>query len=374
LRARRVHRIALSQAEAVAVNAPPVGDALTLKETNGTMSLLHHAPTFDLEQARAVAKDLYNLVAVAKHLPSERDQNFLLTTESGDRFVLKIANSLEQRILLEAQNAAMRHLQQRLAFCPRIVNASTGESIIQILTEGGPHYVRVVAYIPGKPLAKVKHSAKLLFDFGKKLGTLTRVLEDFDHPALHGHFHWDLANGLRVIDEYDRLLTQKALRAEIDNCVRRIEQSLGARLAELPRSVIHGDANDYNVIVEHDKVVGLIDFGDMIYSYTIGDLAVAIAYIVLDKADPLSCAGDVVAGYVSEWSLNEDELEVLWSFILLRLCMSICLAEHQLKQKPDNAYLVVSQRSIRNSLPGLLDIDERHATNVFREIVKRSVI
>jgi ethanolamine-phosphate phospho-lyase len=138
--------------------------------------------------------------------------------------------------------------------------------------------------------------------------------------------------------------------------------------------VIHGDANDHNVIVEHEKVVGLIDFGDMIYSYTVGELAVAIAYIVLDKADPLACASDVVAGYLSEWSLNEDEVEALWSFILLRLCVSICLAENQLKQKPENEYLDVSQRSIRNSLPGLLDINERHATNVFREIANRSVI
>jgi Ser/Thr protein kinase RdoA (MazF antagonist) len=359
---------------ALALNALPVGDVFTFKKTNGPMSLLHHAPTFDLEQARTVAQELYNLATVAKHLPSERDQNFLLTTESGDRFVLKIANSLEQRILLEAQNAAMRHLQQRLAFCPQVVSASTGESIIQVLTEGGPHYVRLVAYIPGEPLAKVKHSSKLLFDFGKKLGTLTRALENFDHPALHRQFHWDLANGLKVINEYDKLLTQKDLRAKVDNCVRGIEQSLGARLAELPRSVIHGDANDHNIIVEHDKVIGLIDFGDMIYSYTVGELAVAIAYIVLDKADPLACASEVVAGYASECSLNEDEVEGLWSFILLRLCMSICLAEHQLKQKPDNTYLDVSQRSIRNSLPGLMDIDERYATNLFREIVKRSAI
>jgi len=338
------------------------------------MSLLQHAPTFDLAQATTVARNLYNIAAVAKHLPSERDQNFLLTTHSGDRFVLKIANSHEQRILLEAQNAVMSHLRERLTFCPWVVNASTGESITQIATEGGAHYVRLVTYIPGEPLATVKHSSGLLFDFGKKLGRLTRALEDFDHPAFHRNFHWDLAHGLKVIAEYETLVTQKDLKAEIVQCTSRIKQTLVARLADLPCSVIHGDTNDYNVIVENDKVVGLIDFGDMIHSYSVGELAVAIAYIVLDKSDPLTWAGEVVAGYVSERSLNENEIEVLWSFILLRLCMSICLAAHQLKQKPENEYLDISQRSIRDSLPRLLAIDPRVAADAFGHAIKRAMI
>ena len=333
------------------------------------MALLQHAPQFDSQQATLIAKDLYNMVAVAEQLPSERDQNFLLTNESGDKFVLKIANSYEQRSVLEAQNLVMSHLRSRLTFCPRVIKAETGQSIVQIVGENTSHYVRLVTFISGDPLAKVQHSSELLFDFGKKLGRLTRALEDFDHPAFHRHFHWDLANGLKVIAEYETLVTQKDLKAVIGQCASRIEHSLGARLAELPCSVIHGDTNDYNVIVENEKVVGLIDFGDMIYSYSVGELAVAIAYIVLDKPDPLSWAGEVVAGYVSERSLSEKEIEVLWSFSLLRLCMSICLAAHQLTQKPDNEYLDISQRSIRDSLPRLLAIDPGVAADLFRSLV-----
>ena len=46
----------------------------------------------------------------------------------------------------------------------------------------------------------------------------------------------------------------------------------------------HHDANDYNVLAgggrelysRNQSVVGLVDFGDMVHSYTVADLAVAI--------------------------------------------------------------------------------------------------
>ena len=335
------------------------------------MSLLKNAPSFSIAQAKTLAKSLYGITAVAKHLASERDQNFLLTNETGDKFVLKIANSLEQLSLLEAQNQAMTHLQSHLDFCPQVLAARLGESVLQIESEMGATYlVRLVTYISGAPLATVTHSPQLLFDLGKKLGLLTRALSDFDHPAFHRHFHWDLANGLKVIDEHARLVVDADLREQIHRCIRVFERNAATRLETVPRSVIHGDANDYNVIVENQEVVGLIDFGDMIHSYTVAELAVAIAYVMLEKVDPLTCAQAVVSGYMSEWRLKEDELEAVWSLTLLRLCLSVCLAAEQRQQRPDNEYLDISQRSIRNSLPRLLEIDSRVATDVFCSLMR----
>ncbi|HKG79468.1 MAG TPA: hypothetical protein VKA78_08615, partial [Pyrinomonadaceae bacterium] len=80
----------------------------------------------------------------------------------------------------------------------------------------------------------------------------------------------------------------------------------------------------------------------------------AIAYVVLDKADPLSAAHEVVAGYVSEVVLLEEELEALWKLVLLRLAMSVCMAAYQLTQRPENEYLRISQRAIEENLPKLL--------------------
>ncbi len=333
------------------------------------MSILHHAPVFNLKQTAILVRDLYDLAGVATPLPSERDQNFLLTIESGERFVLKIANALEQRTLLEAQNEAMRHLQSRVDFCPRIVPARSGDSIVDVTVETGvDHMVRLVTFIHGVPLANVNQSARTLRDLGEKLGKLTQALSEFDNPAFHREFHWDLANASQVINEYSKLVREPSLRRQIEKYIDDFQVSVTSRLAQLPRSVIHGDANDYNVIVEDEEVVGLIDFGDVIHSYTVGDLAIAIAYIVLDKADPLLSAKEVVRGYIWQHPLKENELEVVWWLALMRLCMSVCLAAHQQAQKPENVYLDIRQRSIRNSLPKLLSIDPSDATQAFRRV------
>src|SRR5207302_1534850 len=109
-----------------------------------------------------------------------------------------------------------------------------------------------------------------------------------------------------------------------------------------------------------------IDFGDMIQSCTIGNLAVAAAYALLDKPDPLAAAALVVAGYHAEFPLNEQELPALFGLITLRLCLSACLAAHQQQQRPEDDYLAISQAPLRRALPGLLWTRPRFAEMVFR--------
>jgi 4-aminobutyrate aminotransferase-like enzyme len=160
------------------------------------------------------------------------------------------------------------------------------------------------------------------------------------------------------------------MRKLVDRCGQDFERDVIPLLPKLRWSVIHGDANDYNVLLgehfEHQNVVGVIDFGDMVHSYTVGDLAVAIAYVVLDRRVPIAAAAQVVAGYHEEYPLIEDELEALYGLVLMRLCMSICLAAYQRQQRPDNAYLQISQRSIGNILPRLVAIDWQTTATAFR--------
>ena len=341
------------------------------------MDLLKHAPNLDRAAAAVLAKKLYGLLASATPLPSERDQNYLLTTESGDQFVLKIANALEDRTLLEAQNAVMVHLGRGLSFCPQPVPTLTGKLICQIEETSGRegainarHFVRLVTYLPGIPLGmKGSPSPKLLWDLGKKLGQVDRALSAFHHEAFHRDFHWDLAKGLDIVGRYSPLIDDVAMRATILSYVETFQQTTSPLLPRLRRSIIHNDANDYNVIVSDstDKhVTGLIDFGDMLYSYTVGEVAVAIAYIILDKADPLEAATHVVEGYVSEYKLNNEEVEALFGLALMRLCMSVCLAAHQQQQQPGNSYLMISQRAIAKTLPRLISIEVPNAAAAFR--------
>jgi Ser/Thr protein kinase RdoA (MazF antagonist) len=287
--------------------------------------------------------ELYGIRCVAEPLPSERDQNFLITADTGEKFVLKIFNPEEWKTVAAAQNWVLKHLEQRVSFCQSVITGLSG----RMLGIWNAQWVRLVTYLPGVPLAEIRpHTPGLLQDLGRKLGQLTHALADFDHYAVHRDFHWDLANGTRVVSQYAELVTNDRLRELVLKC--RFEHD-----ARLRRSVIHGDANDYNVLVDPQSmtVCGLIDFGDMVYSYTVGDLAIAIAYAVLDKPDPFAVAEEIVAGYESEFALLDEEREALWPLVRLRLAMSVCLAAYQTRECPENQYLTISQRAIEETLP-----------------------
>jgi Ser/Thr protein kinase RdoA (MazF antagonist) len=331
------------------------------------MDLVRYSPNIDVETAAEFLRNTYGIHGRLSLLPSERDQNFLIAKEDNDHVVLKIANAGESLSLIQAQNEALAYAASQLSFCPRIITTQQGASVTEIESDKGIHLVRLVTYIEGVPLAQVRsENSALLEDLGRKLGMFDRVFSTFDNEAFHRDFHWDLSNGPRVLTEYLGLIADRDLRHLVELFARRFDAGFGPLATSLRRSVIHGDANDYNVIVRDSHVVGLIDFGDMVYSYTVGDLAIALAYIILNKREPLSAATNVVTGYLKEYSLTDDERGVLWDFTLLRLCMSVCLSAHQQMMNPDNDYLGISQRSIRESLGDLMAISSEFAADHFQ--------
>jgi len=335
-----------------------------------TIPALAHTPHFSVQKAASIAEELYGIGGALTQLPSERDQNFLLTIDSDERFVLRIANGLEDPALLGAQHEILLHLSARFPFCQRPIPSRHGRFLEEIATsDGEKNLVRLNTYLPGVPLAEIPaHSAKLLKDLGHKLGLLDKALVEFDHPAVHRNFHWDLANWQPVVGNFGKLVYDAQLQSAISHYEREFERDVAPLLDNLKRTCIHGDTNDYNILVDADSsaVTGIIDFGDIVYSYTVGDLAIALAYVVLTSDEPLTATTQVVTGYQEALPLEANEIEVLWGLMLMRLCMSICLAAYQQSQQPNNEYLNISQQAIRTSLPRLLAIDRQEANATFR--------
>ena len=288
------------------------------------MSFLQQAPQLSVAEAERLARDVYGLAASASPLPSERDQNFLLesTAETGGlrtgRFVLKIANATEDRAMLEAQNAAMAHVAARVALCPHALPTRSGDLIAVV--PGDVHFVRLVTYLEGIPFAEVGARTPALFEsLGRAVGRLDRALDGFDHPAIHRDFHWDLARAGAVIQEHLPRVTDHADRQIVERITRAALQAIAAHQPAFRRSAVHHDANDWNVLVSTPdtvsdpripnpelptpEVVGIIDFGDMVHSWTVADPAVAVAYAMLDAADPLAIADAVMRGYQAEHPL-----------------------------------------------------------------------
>ncbi|MGD9055218.1 MAG: phosphotransferase, partial [Desulfobacterales bacterium] len=300
------------------------------------MSFLKHTPQFTEQDAIAILKDLYGIQATAEALPSERDQNFRMSTGSNGCFVLKIANALEDPTMLDCQNQAMQHLNCEVTFCPKVVANRNGELISEITSPtGATHKVRLVTYLPGVPMASVNRRSYNLFeDLGRCVGKMDRVMADFDHPAARRDFYWDLAKASQIVREYQPLIMDTNLRELIEKFATDFERDVTPLLPGIRKSVIHNDANDYNVIVggngdlytRNQEVVGIIDFGDMVFSHTVGNLAIAIAYAVLDQSDPLRVAAHMIKGYHRSFALTETEIASLFLMVCMRLCMSACIA------------------------------------------------
>jgi 4-aminobutyrate aminotransferase-like enzyme/Ser/Thr protein kinase RdoA (MazF antagonist) len=339
------------------------------------VNIVTDAPRFDPAAAARIARQLYGIDAVALRLPSERDQNFLLIDAAGERRVLKIANAGERREILEAQQAAMAHVASRTASCPQPLPTVDGEIVASIRGDDGrAHLTWAISHLPGSPLGTVRHRpTALLEDFGRTIASLGCALADFDHPAIHRDFHWDLANARGVIDEYRPLVSDPELGKAIDTIVDRFDVNVRPLLADLPRRAVHNDLNDYNVLVtgglastDGVRVSGIVDFGDIVHTYAVADLAIASAYMMLGADDPLNAIASVVRGYVGVGAHRGDELQALFGLSAIRLCVSACIAAHQRRLRPDNVYLDVSQAAIRATLPALARVPFELATAVVR--------
>ncbi|MEO1437516.1 MAG: phosphotransferase, partial [Bacteroidota bacterium] len=77
----------------------------------------------------------------------------------------------------------------------------------------------------------------------------------------------------------------------------------------------YGDANDNNILLTVDtfdpKVVAFFDFGDAVYSARIHELAIGLAYFMMDQADPIWAACIVIRAYHNVTSLSELEVRIL---------------------------------------------------------------
>lgn len=324
------------------------------------------APNWTAEQAAQVAAEWFGLQVAATALPSERDQNFRLVAGDGSRFVLKVANGAESPAMLDAENAAMRHLAARYpGLGPEPVAARTGTDVLVV----DRHLVRVITFLDGVALGRVGfHGDHLLQDLGRAVAEVAGALATFDHPALHRRFRWDLALARETVEAGLPGVAETALHAHLSALLTAYRRDAEPVLGRLRTSVVHHDANDFNVLVDPLAacVTGIVDFGDMVVSHTVNDLAVACAYAVLDKADPLGTAAEVVRGWHRVLPLTDDELAALWSLIGMRLAMSVCIAAEQRAARPDNEYLGVSQGPIARTLPRLTAVHPRLAHYVLR--------
>lgn len=312
----------------------------------------------------------------ATELPSERDRNFHVRFNDGGEAVLKVSNRLESRQALELQHAALRHCAQRSAVAlPLVIPALDFEDVVDVSDgRGGSYLTRLLAWVPGTPLAVTRpHTDQLMASLGTALGSLDAALLSFAHPAARRAFKWDLVQATWAVPFVNRVADASRRRLATDAL-----QAFTGRIAPLLRTtrtaVIYGDANDYNILTRPGDggdlrgvtVAGFIDFGDLVESHLVCDLAVALAYAMLHKADPLTAAVEVVRGFHQACPLTEDEVALLMPLARTRLAVSAVNAALQLETSPGHDYLQISAEPAWTLLSQLAVIDDSYAECLLR--------
>ncbi|MEP6628389.1 MAG: aminotransferase class III-fold pyridoxal phosphate-dependent enzyme, partial [Ginsengibacter sp.] len=242
-----------------------------------------------------------------------------------------------------------------------------GKELTSYVKDGKNYYIRILTFLEGDFWVDCKNLKDGTFiDLGNFLGSMDLALKDFSHMAMHRHYTWDVSTAadsnakLHFIkdDEKRRIAAYFLLQFDME---------VVPFLSSLRHAYIHNDANDYNVLIKDDKVSGLIDFGDMVYTALINNLAVACTYAMLNNEDPLHAASLVVKGYHESYALTEIEVELLYYLIAARLCISVTQSAWNASLDTKNEHHFVTEKPAWDLLFKLIKINPVNAHDQFRK-------
>lgn len=333
------------------------------------------APKLPEQDAVRIAREVYGLTATASALPGEYDDNFHLVTQKGEQFTLKVMRPRCPSDLVDLQCRALAHVAERAPSLtlPRVHATAAGEAIATVqAADGTSRLVWMLTHVPGRLLAETNpHTPELLFSLGRFIGQVDAALADFAHPGARRELKWNLARA-GWIGEYINYIRDPVRRALVEQMMQQYETEVTPALPSFRMSVIHGDANDYNVLVSESRseprqVVSVVDFGDMHITNTVCEPAVAAAYALLNKRDPLAAATEVVAGYHTVFPLDESEIALLYPLICARLSVSVTNSAYRKTLEPDDPYITVSEQPAWAALERLAAVHPRFAYYTFRQ-------
>jgi Ser/Thr protein kinase RdoA (MazF antagonist) len=315
-------------------------------------------PALSMAEAATVAAGHYGIHATTHPLVSERDQNFRLDARDGKRYTLKISNDAEQLQVIDFQNRALLYIEEHDASLslPRVIPDLNGQLHCSIQKNSRTHFVRTLSWVDGTVLQDEKTNADLAARLGQMLARLGLALDGFEHPGSNPPSLWDMkrAAGLSDLLVYIEEPELRQLAAQtLDQFVSNVKPALDTLRAQ----VIHNDLNPANVLMNEtqpDEISGIIDFGDMVKSPLIIDLAIAASYQLNDDNDPLGGALPMIAGYHSIRPLQPVEMELLTDLVRTRLITSLLINSYRVTLFPQNRdYLMISYNSARNYLINL---------------------
>jgi Ser/Thr protein kinase RdoA (MazF antagonist) len=218
--------------------------------------------SFTEKEIELLVKEYYLLDVKAKALTGEYEFNFLLTSKDDTKYIFKAASDEHSYDFFDAQIKIVQHLSNSEVadkFFQYIPNSS-GKSMTVLQKDDKKFYLRLITFLEGEFWCNTRERSDALhIDLGNVLGCMDKTLQNFSHPAMHRHYVWDISNAgdanrkLHCIKDHER-------RRIAGYFFLQFETEVLPVISSLRHAYLHHDANDTNILVQGDKVVGIDRF------------------------------------------------------------------------------------------------------------------
>ena len=327
-----------------------------------------HRPLTDEATLRKVLNVDFGLHSIVEMQPLESydDRNYAVRLESGVRYTLKCHNGVEtdNMSVLEAQDAIMHHLDRHGCVCPVPIGSVVFK---EFPMTGSPDKrrtfaIRLLSWVDGVPLSSLTPTAALVKSSGEFFAGICKALDTFDHNGAHRFHQWDLSQTDAIQSLISVALPDEHRAELVRGVIQDFERFIKPQLPKFRHGVLQADFNDANIIIEQNRVHGVIDFGDIVYSARVNDVAIATAYAMLSsfgQKDPLGAARLFLQPFCALYPLQEIEIEHLYTLICCRLAISCTLGAYSYQQQPENTYLLLHAQPAWDVLTYLRQADRQ---------------
>ncbi len=269
------------------------------------------------------------------------NQKYLLEDDKDNKYILKIYSDHEELSIAKEESRILEAIKDKLDFYIPVAHRDIKGNIF---TKIADNEAILLKYIEGEFIGDLDQNDNLLFDFGECIGKLHRALEDQESKYIESRINfWDLKNA-HINYEKSAYIKDPSLKKHVDYYFNNFHTRVLPEIHKLRHSLIHGDLNDYNILSSGSKIKGFIDFGDFCFSPLINEVAIAAAYIMMGKNDPLDSIVELIKGFNKIVPLERRELMLLPDLICTRLCVSICNSAEKRAKSQDNKYILISEK------------------------------
>ncbi|MCM0619504.1 aminotransferase class III-fold pyridoxal phosphate-dependent enzyme [Nocardioides bruguierae] len=310
-------------------------------------------PAITPELAATLVAQRYGLTGAVTELGSQQDRNFLLRPDTGPSgasagaLVFKVFHPATDAAVVHDQVAAMTALASAGIEAPAPVAAADGTLVQRVALDGADHFAVALRFVEGEQLVDERHlPTHLVTGLASLVARVSRALADVPATA-DRETQWDLRHAATVVSEFAPAVPEDRrgqLLAVTERAWARVQQVA----VDLPVQLIHGDITDDNVVARtvdaRPRVVGVIDFGDVVGSWRIGEVAVTLASMLHHDLDDHGVLRAMTAtleqGLAADdgLPLTPAERSALWPLVQLRCAVLVASGWQQLAVDPHNTY------------------------------------